>query len=97
MGKLYKEQYGHHPGRHLRFAVAEALDGEDYDRGALEEAQATADNCAEAIGRLVEILHGRGILTLDDAGKIAGTPIIEVEDTRDTPEMIPGTLLPVEK
>lgn len=51
--------------------VTSGLDGRDYD-GALERAGATADNTAEALGRLVEILAEKGIVSASEVVIIAG-------------------------
>ncbi len=42
------------------------------DHGAVENAQQTANNTAAALGRLVEVLESKGIMTLDDILKVAG-------------------------
>lgn len=49
----------------LKDYIYKALDGEDCDRGVLEEAAATSDNVAKAFGRLVEVLVEKGSLPLD--------------------------------
>ena len=57
----------------LREAISDALSGEDYERGTLETAQAAADNAAEALGRLMEVLYGKGILSHDEIILIVDT------------------------
>jgi len=49
-----------------------ALDGDDYGRGQLEAAAATADNNSRAIGRLLTVLVEKGVIGLDDAETILG-------------------------
>lgn len=44
------------------FAV-QTLDGSDYERGAVEEAQATADNTKKAFARLIKVLAEQNVLT----------------------------------
>lgn len=61
----------------LSEVIAGALIGEDYDRGALEEAQAAADNAAAALGRLMEVLYARGIITHDEIISIVDTIKLE--------------------
>lgn len=51
--------------------VAGQLDGDDYERGAVESAQATADNVAQAFGRLVDLLAERGLLSATDVTMLA--------------------------
>jgi len=51
--------------------VAKGLNGRDHD-GALEQAGATADNATEGLGRLVEILAEKGIISASEVGIIAG-------------------------
>lgn len=51
-----------------------ALDGSDYDRGALEAAHAEAENGNKALGRLIECLYNGGVLSKEDVYKIAGQP-----------------------
>ena len=50
----------------------EQLDGEDYDRGSVETAAATADNNSCAIGRLLDILLNGNRITLDEVRIILG-------------------------
>lgn len=65
-------------GHTLEDVIAYELDGEDYGRGAIEEALATGSNCTGAVGRLVAVLHRKGALTLDEVSEIVGTKIVEV-------------------
>lgn len=51
--------------------VASELNSRDYD-GALERAGATADNATQGLGRLVEILAEKGIISASEVGIIAG-------------------------
>lgn len=44
------------------------LDGGDYEAGVMEEAVGTSHNNSAAIGRLVELLHRRGVLNSTDIG-----------------------------
>lgn len=60
--------------RGLADAIAGVLDGSGYERGAVEAASAGVDNCARAIGRLVELLHAKGVLTLDEAAQVVDSP-----------------------
>jgi hypothetical protein len=47
----------------LSTAVERECDGHDYERGALEAAQYTASNTAEFLGKLVEMLHEKHVLS----------------------------------
>lgn len=51
--------------------VARSLDGNDYGRGQVESAAREAANASEAIGRLVQLLHEKGILTLSEVSFVA--------------------------
>ncbi len=42
------------------------LDGTDYDRGSIETIEATGENCSKAIGKLINILREKEILTDQD-------------------------------
>ncbi len=48
------------------------LDGSCYDRGSLETAQAQAENCSKAMGRLVQVLFDRGAISRCDVWEVAG-------------------------
>lgn len=65
--KIYQKYYtGKGASRHeidISDAVEAKCDGADYDRGALETAQATARNTSQLLGRLVELLHAQGVLS----------------------------------
>ena len=52
--------------------TCKALDGSDYDRGALETAQAEATNVKEAFGRLLQLMHNAGILKSQEVVQIIG-------------------------
>ena len=52
--------------------VSRSLNGDDYDRGALEASRATADATSRALGRLVEVLVGKKLLTVDELSQVAG-------------------------
>jgi hypothetical protein len=54
------------------------LDGHDYDRGIAEAAQATADNCNKAVGRLIVLLHSKGVIDTNEVGDVLGRVIEEV-------------------
>lgn len=71
---LTKSYSGREVQRSLADAIAAALDGNDHELGAVEAASAGADNCARAIGRLVDLLHAAGVLTLDEAAQVADSP-----------------------
>lgn len=47
----------------VRAAVHLHIDGDDYDRGAVEVAAKTADNAATAIANLIQKLVDKGVLT----------------------------------
>jgi hypothetical protein len=51
--------------------VASALNGGDYDRGAVEEAAETANRVREAFGRLCEVLADAQVLDASDVHYIA--------------------------
>jgi len=50
------------------------LNGSGYDHGQLEEAQATADNCAEATGRLLQLLEDKGLISAKEAVTVIDGP-----------------------
>lgn len=50
--------------------IASLLDGNDYDRGALESARATADNVGLMLGKLIDVLAAKGVLTKDDLDEL---------------------------
>ena len=43
--------------------VESQVNGDDYDRGALESAQATADNAGVLLGKLIDVLAAKKVLT----------------------------------
>jgi len=55
----------------LSGVVSFALRGEHYDLGIAETSHAVSEGCCDAIGRLVDILCERGILSLEDASIVA--------------------------
>ena len=46
------------------------LDGADYDGGIIEATAATAQNVSEALGRLLDFLADKGMITAADVGYI---------------------------
>lgn len=50
--------------------ITNLLDGNDYDRGAVESARATADNAGLMLGKLIDILATKGVLTKDDLSEL---------------------------
>lgn len=52
--------------------INKAFEGYDYDRGAVEAAQAEASYTKEGFARLIQILHDRGELSNEQVLKIAG-------------------------
>ena len=50
--------------------VVETLCGDDYERGALEAARATADDAVACLGRLLDLLADRGVIGAADFEKI---------------------------
>lgn len=64
-----KETYGWRtPDRtySIEDAVTAELDGTDYDRGRLEEVEATSANTARFVGKLTERLFDKGVLSKED-------------------------------
>lgn len=66
---LFDNKWRKETGQRLYIILRDAMDGSDYERGALEEAQATADNVREVLARLLLHLHETG-MTKEDLGKI---------------------------
>lgn len=64
--KITENNYGHIKEHTLEGYITGELDGADYERGALEEAAATADNTARALARLIELLVEDDKLKLND-------------------------------
>ena len=60
--------------------VRSEMSGDDYDTGALEAARATADNCSEALGHLLELLIEREIVGVNDIPRILGMYETEIEE-----------------
>ena len=58
--------------------TAEALI--ENDGGVAERAQSTAENTARALGRLVETLHEKGLLTTDEVQQVLDLWAYEVAD-----------------
>ncbi|MEO1724903.1 MAG: hypothetical protein AAFR84_21205 [Pseudomonadota bacterium] len=54
--------------RELESVIRESLEVDEYEKGQIEAARATADNCAEMTARVTAALVDKGILTLDDIG-----------------------------
>lgn len=57
-------------GSVLADAIATALNGRDYERGRLETIEASANSCAEVIGRLLLLFLEKGIVSSNDVHKI---------------------------
>jgi len=51
----------------------EALDADEDVRGAMEKANGNATNAQKALGRLVDLLISRGLISLDDVAYLFGT------------------------
>jgi hypothetical protein len=58
----------------LSEVVERHLDGDDPDRGSVEAARATANNCADYLGRLTMLLVEKKVLTLDDVRTLVAFP-----------------------
>ena len=56
-------------------AIAE--DAPDYDDGALEQAQHTADAACRALGRLVDVLLVRGLIAPSEVERVIGFKLSE--------------------
>jgi len=65
----FKNPYGERELTVAEFAANE-LDGNYYDRGALESAEATANNVNDAFSRLLQVLADRHLLTKNEVHKI---------------------------
>lgn len=72
MATNLKRTFDYKAGR--TYSVASAVececDGTDYDRGSVETAEATARNTMRFLGRLVETLHEKELLTNGDVLKL---------------------------
>ncbi len=69
MSTVFKKRIGDNPRRYdAADAVVEDVAATGYagDRGAVEQAMATAHAAADRLGRLVGMLHDRGMLSDDD-------------------------------
>jgi len=69
---LFKIWGGGEAGYDIAAAFERACNGADYDRGALEEIRATAQNVSKMLGALVEMLHEKEQLTGDDVIALLG-------------------------
>jgi hypothetical protein len=58
-----------------------ALDGADYDQGALEDLVGTANNVKRAVGRLLDVLAENGLLTAPEVEKVLRGWVDSDEDT----------------
>jgi len=61
----------HKGPKNLAGVVSFALRGEHYAIGIAETSHAVSEDCCDAIGRLVDILCERGILSLEEASIVA--------------------------
>jgi len=48
------------------------LDGDDYGKGTMEAAADTARNNSQAIGRLLDLMADRGLVSAEEAATIVG-------------------------
>lgn len=64
-------------GNSLREVVEQSMSGHDYEQGALEDAQKTADNCREFLGYLSLLLVEKGIITKEDLAKVLEGKVVE--------------------
>lgn len=69
---VVKKKRGREMECELSDLIEGKLDGEDNETGAVDGAAWTARNSIKAIGRLVDTLVSKGIITLDDAKTVAG-------------------------
>jgi hypothetical protein len=61
--------------------IVQELRGDDYYRGELESARATADNATAALGKLVTLLVAKGVIALADVSEICyGLEDLEIPD-----------------
>mgnify|MGYP000951285774 CR=1 FL=1 len=68
--KIRTDSYGNlREYESLENYAANQLDGDDYGVGRLEAAAATAENNSRAIGRLLDILAAKNVITADEAVK----------------------------
>lgn len=67
--------------------IEEALNGDDYDRGALESARATADNVSKAFANLLTLLVENGTVGIDKVlGIVDADGILEQDETELLPK-----------
>jgi len=70
--KIRIETYEGHEDIEVKDYIINCLNGDDYDRGAMEATRKTADNACEAIGKLINILTDKGLLNATEIKDIAG-------------------------
>ncbi len=58
------------------------LDGDSYEGGRLEQAQAQAENTTEGLGRLVQVLFDKGLIDRADVWTVAGMNYMAEEEQR---------------
>lgn len=63
MKLTYQFDYGKQRTYRIRDAVERVLDGDTHDSGMVEGAKRTAEQTAEMLGRVVEMLYENGHLT----------------------------------
>ena len=68
--KIKREVYGRTEIDDIEEYTRSKLNGADYGQGALEDAARTADNVAEALGRLLEVLASNKVLNAQDIVKV---------------------------
>lgn len=66
-----EDNFGNSTIKTIERFVMDTLDGEDYERGRLEEISATADNATKAIGRLCDVLISKEIISVNQLRYIA--------------------------
>lgn len=72
MVQVIETRWGKNEGYNLSRLIERTLDPVDNESGAVEAAARTADNCAEALGLLIDLLVSKNAITLDDALRVAG-------------------------
>lgn len=70
-----KSSFGENTKIDLVEYITNQLDGDDYDRGSLESARATADNAVDLLGKLIDVLAAKTTLTDDDLSELFGENI----------------------
>ena len=72
--KVFKGPYSGERTKDDRLSASEIVefvcDGDDYERGSVEAARAQADNCSKTLGRLVEKLFDKGVLSRSEVIEI---------------------------